>query len=66
MGSGDGPVINVTFFTNIIVFWHVRVFLKCLYVAHRIKLCSRMRPKVINIVVNQNTVKFKEHLKPKN
>jgi len=65
MGSGDSPVISVASFANIIVFCRVRVFLKCFHVAHRIKLCSLMRTKVINIVVNQNTGKLEEHQKTK-
>jgi len=63
MGSGDSPVISVASFRNIIVLCHVRVFLKCFHVAHRIKLCSLMRTNFISIVVNQNTGKLKEHLK---
>jgi len=65
MGSGDSPVMSVASFTNIIVFCCVRIFLKCFHVVHRIKLYSLMRTKVINIVVNQNTGKLKEHLKTK-
>jgi len=33
MGSGDSPVISVASFTNIVVFWRVRVFLKCIHMA---------------------------------
>lgn len=63
MGSGDGSVIHVASFTN---FRGVSVFLKCFWLAHKMKLCSLIRTKVIHILVNQHTRKLKEHLKPRN